>query len=75
MDSLSFVLGVKAMEMRGAQLRELIFNPTGKDKADVDTASVRLVLRKEKSGDELTFQRSVLSGKGGSEYRLDGKVR
>lgn len=73
MDAISFVLGVRASHLRGASLKDLIFNPEGKSSADADRASVELVLRKVDDGDELVFQRSVTSA-GTSEYKINGKA-
>ncbi|KAI3903802.1 hypothetical protein MKW92_009498 [Papaver armeniacum] len=68
MDAISFVLGVKSSQLRGAQLKDLIcaFGDNRK-------AFVKLVYQLS-SGIELQFTRSISSSGGGSEYRLDDNV-
>jgi structural maintenance of chromosome 1 len=74
MDAISFVLGVQAKHLRGSHLKELIYNPHGKEAGDAESAVVRLVLKNAKLDKELVFERVVNNAnKGGSEYRIDSK--
>ncbi|KZV80769.1 condensin complex subunit SMC1 [Exidia glandulosa HHB12029] len=85
MDAISFVLGVKSMQLRSSQLKDLIYRgrrlaegtqsqsqnePAGE--GDATKAWVRAILE-DKDGNELTFQRTV-SINGASEYRLNNRV-
>ena len=79
MDAISFVLGVRASNLRGSMLKELINNNARGKGA---RASVSLVLVRGAAGgqgddssasDEMHFMRSITS-KGTSEYRVDGRV-
>ncbi|KAK9146377.1 hypothetical protein Sjap_006280 [Stephania japonica] len=73
MDAISFVLGVRSVQLRGAQLKDLIYAFDDKEKEQKGRrAFVRLVYQLGNGG-ELQFTRSI-SSSGGSEYRLDGKV-
>ncbi|KAF9607877.1 hypothetical protein IFM89_003581 [Coptis chinensis] len=73
MDAISFVLGVRSVQLRGAQMKDLIYAFDDKEKNEKGRrAFVRLVYQLG-SGVELQFMRSI-SSSGGSEYRLDGKV-
>ncbi|KAK4795735.1 hypothetical protein SAY86_028061 [Trapa natans] len=73
MDAISFVLGVRTGQLRGAQLKDLIyaFDDSEKDQRG-RRAFVRLVYLMG-NGSELQFTRTITST-GGSEYRIDGKV-
>lgn len=71
MDAISFVLGVRSGQLRGAQLKDLIYAFDDKEKEQKGRrAFVRLVYQLS-SGSELQFTRSITSS-GGSEYRIDG---
>ncbi|KAL5711873.1 Structural maintenance of chromosomes protein 1 [Ranunculus cassubicifolius] len=73
MDAISFVLGVRSVQLRGAQLKDLIYAFDDREKDQKGRrAFVRLVYHLG-NGTELQFMRSITSA-GGSEYRLDGKV-
>lgn len=73
MDAISFVLGVRSVQLRGAQLKDLIYAFDDKEKDEKGRrAFVRLVYLLANES-ELTFTRTI-TGSGGSEYRLDGKV-
>ncbi|XP_078441861.1 structural maintenance of chromosomes (SMC) family protein [Wolffia australiana] len=73
MDAISFVLGVRSVQLRGAQLKDLIYAFDDKEKEQKGRkAFVRLVYLMA-NGSELHFTRSITSS-GGSEYRIDGKV-
>ncbi|KAL4571973.1 hypothetical protein LXL04_018741 [Taraxacum kok-saghyz] len=73
MDAISFVLGVRTGQLRGAQLKDLIYAFEDRDKEQRGRkAFVKLVYRLG-NGTELLFTRTITSA-GGSEYRLDDRV-
>ncbi|XP_048136276.1 structural maintenance of chromosomes protein 1 [Rhodamnia argentea] len=73
MDAISFVLGVRTGQLRGAQLKDLIYAFDDREKEQKGRrAFVRLVYQMG-NGSELHFTRTITSS-GGSEYRIDGKV-
>ena len=67
MDAICFVLGMRTAQLRGADLRDLVYNGAGA----TGRAFVKLVLAKP-DGEELEFMRSIANAQ--SEYRLDGTV-
>lgn len=76
MDAISFVLGVRTAQLRGNQLRDLVYrnleDPT--DDASRRKATVKLIYcQKEEPLTEIEFMRSVTVG-GASEYRVQGRV-
>ncbi|PON62633.1 Structural maintenance of chromosomes protein [Parasponia andersonii] len=71
MDAISFVLGVRTGQLRGTQLKDLIYAFDDKEKEQKGRrAFVRLVYQLG-NGSELHFTRTITSS-GGSEYRIDG---
>ncbi|KAH7837895.1 hypothetical protein Vadar_019309 [Vaccinium darrowii] len=73
MDAISFVLGVRTGQLRGSQLKDLIYAFDDREKEQKGRrAFVRLVYQLG-SGAELQFTRTIASS-GGSEYRIDGRV-
>ncbi|XP_022771267.1 structural maintenance of chromosomes protein 1-like isoform X2 [Durio zibethinus] len=73
MDAISFVLGVRTGQLRGAQLKDLIYAYDDREKEQRGRrAFVRLVYQLA-GGSELCFTRSITSA-GGSEYRIDSSV-
>ncbi|KAI7730151.1 hypothetical protein M8C21_001439 [Ambrosia artemisiifolia] len=73
MDAISFVLGVRTGQLRGAQLKDLIYAFDDREKEQRGRrAYVKLVYRLE-NGTDLLFTRTITSA-GGSEYRVDDKV-
>ncbi|KAK5820311.1 hypothetical protein PVK06_025357 [Gossypium arboreum] len=73
MDAISFVLGVRTGQLRGGQLRDLIYAFDDREKEQRGRrAFVRLVYQLA-GGSELCFTRSITST-GGSEYRIDSSV-
>ena len=85
MDAISFVLGVRTMQLRGQQLRDLIFRKEGEETVERD-AYVKLSFAKasaeeeEEGGEEddeaaeiLTFARKI-SSSGASSYVLNGRT-
>lgn len=73
MDAISFVLGVRTGQLRGSQLKDLIYAFDDKEKEQRGRrAFVRLVYQLG-NGTEIQFTRTI-TGSGGSEYRIDGNV-
>ncbi|VVB05682.1 unnamed protein product [Arabis nemorensis] len=73
MDAISFVLGVRTGQLRGSQLKDLIYAFDDREKEQRGRkAFVRLVYQLD-DGLELRFTRSITSA-GGSEYRIDDRV-
>ncbi|XP_024965510.1 structural maintenance of chromosomes protein 1 [Cynara cardunculus var. scolymus] len=73
MDAISFVLGVRTGQLRGAQLKDLIYAFDDREKEQRGRrAYVKLVYRLG-NGTELLFTRTI-TGAGGSEYRIDDRV-
>ncbi|CAH2064119.1 unnamed protein product [Thlaspi arvense] len=70
MDAISFVLGVRTGQLRGSQLKDLIYAFDDREKEQ--RAFVRLVYLLD-DGLELRFTRTITSA-GGSEYRIDDRV-
>ncbi|XP_028765493.1 structural maintenance of chromosomes protein 1 [Neltuma alba] len=73
MDAISFVLGVRTGQLRGAQLKDLIYAYDDKEKEQKGRrAFVRLVYQLG-NGSEIQFTRTITSA-GVSEYRIDGST-
>ncbi|XP_052171726.1 structural maintenance of chromosomes protein 1 isoform X1 [Diospyros lotus] len=73
MDAISFVLGVRTGQLRGSQLKDLIYAFDDREKDQKGRrAFVRLVYQLG-NGTEIQFTRAITSS-GGSEYRIDGRV-
>ncbi|XP_024013454.1 structural maintenance of chromosomes protein 1 [Eutrema salsugineum] len=73
MDAISFVLGVRTGQLRGSQLKDLIYAFDDREKEQRGRrAFVRLVYLLD-DGLELHFTRTITSA-GGSEYRIDNRV-
>ncbi|KAK8506157.1 hypothetical protein V6N13_002797 [Hibiscus sabdariffa] len=71
MDAISFVLGVRTGQLRGTQLRDLIYAFDDREKEQSGRrAFVRLVYQLA-GGTKLRFTRTILPS-GGSEYQIDG---
>ncbi|CAN1245028.1 Structural maintenance of chromosomes protein 1 [Linum grandiflorum] len=73
MDAISFVLGVRTGQLRGAQLKDLIYAFDDKDKEQKGRKAFVSLVYLLASGAELHFTRGITSA-GASEYRIDGKV-
>lgn len=72
MDAISFVLGVRSMQLRGAQLKDLIYAFDDKEReVKGRKAFVKLVFITS-TGEELEFTRGI-SPAGSSEYKLNRK--
>ena len=70
MDAISFVVGLGSRDLRGKQLKDLIYRNTN-DKGDENrSASVALVYACD--GKKTIFKRAI-SSQGVGEYRIDGK--
>ncbi|XP_051142865.1 structural maintenance of chromosomes protein 1 [Andrographis paniculata] len=73
MDAISFVLGVRTGQLRGAQLRDLIYAFDDREKEQRGRrAHVKLVYQMP-DGSETEFTRSITPA-GGSEYRIGSYV-
>ncbi|CAI8602833.1 unnamed protein product [Vicia faba] len=73
MDAISFVLGVRTGQLRGAQLKDLIYAFDDRDKEQKGRrAFVRMVYQLANES-EIRFTRTITSA-GGSEYRIDDSV-
>jgi structural maintenance of chromosome 1 len=70
MDSISFVMGLKAIHLRATNLRELIYS--GDSKYTPKSASVKLVFETTEK-DEIHFMRTIASS-GTSVYTINDKV-
>eukprot|EP00040_Diaphanoeca_grandis_P035198 m.220674 g.220674 ORF g.220674 m.220674 type:complete len:1237 (-) comp33325_c2_seq1:161-3871(-) len=73
MDAISFVLGVKTRDLRGNQLKDLVYGANSSGHAVSDKASVTAVFKIDDGASELRFSRAI-TGKGGTEYRIGKKV-
>ena len=73
MDAISFVLGVRSMQLRGAQLKDLLYAYDDKDREQRGRkAFVKLVFITG-SGEEMEFTRTITSA-GSSEYRIGNRA-
>lgn len=73
MDAISFVLGVRTGQLRGAQLKDLIYAFDDRDKEQKGRkAFVRLVYQLANNS-EIKFTRAITSA-GASEYRIDDSI-
>jgi structural maintenance of chromosome 1 len=68
MDAISFVLGVKSSQLRGSQLKELIY----KGDSEYVVKSCYVKCRYQAEDSMIEFQRKI-SMAGSSEYSIDGK--
>ncbi|GAB4841723.1 hypothetical protein Ancab_022445 [Ancistrocladus abbreviatus] len=73
MDAISFVLGVRSGQLRGAQLKDLIYAYDDKEKEQRGRKAYVMLVYLLASGAEIQFKRTIASS-GGSEYRIDEKV-
>lgn len=73
MDAISFVLGVRSMQLRGAQLKDLLYAYNDKDREQKGRkAYVKLVFITG-NGEEMEFTRTITSS-GSSEYRINPRT-
>jgi len=71
MDAISFSVGVQSKDLRGRQLKDLIYRSTTDDGTEERSAAVTLVY--ECDGAETKFTRGIKKD-GVGEYRIDGKA-
>jgi structural maintenance of chromosome 1 len=70
MDAISFVLGVKTQQLRGTQLRDLVYqSPHAQD--NPDTAFVEMLYLEDERV-EKRFRRSITAA-GAADYRVNGR--
>ncbi|XP_011627814.1 structural maintenance of chromosomes protein 1 [Amborella trichopoda] len=73
MDAISFVLGIRSAQLRGAHLRDLIYASDDRDKEQKGRrASVKLVYETA-GGEHVKFSRTI-TGAGSSDYRIDDRI-
>lgn len=73
MDAISFVLGVRSSHLRGAQLKDLIYALDDSEKEQRGRRAFVKLVYQMTNGNEIQFTRTI-TGAGGSEYRIDGRV-
>lgn len=73
MDAISFVLGVRTGQLRGAQLKDLIYSFDDSEREQRGRKAFVKLVYLLASGTEIHFTRNITSA-GGSEYRIDGRV-
>ncbi|XP_020242029.1 structural maintenance of chromosomes protein 1-like [Asparagus officinalis] len=73
MDAISFVLGVRSTHLRGAQLKDLIYAFDDREKEQKGRRAFVKLVYQMTNGNEIQFTRTITGG-GGSEYRVDGRV-
>eukprot|EP00316_Scyphosphaera_apsteinii_P022800 CAMPEP_0119313214 /NCGR_PEP_ID=MMETSP1333-20130426/28260_1 /TAXON_ID=418940 /ORGANISM="Scyphosphaera apsteinii, Strain RCC1455" /LENGTH=1316 /DNA_ID=CAMNT_0007317997 /DNA_START=36 /DNA_END=3986 /DNA_ORIENTATION=- len=71
MDAISFVVGLQSKDLRGKQLKDLVYKRSGDDGSEERSASVSLVCKLNDV--ETKFTRSV-SEAGVGTYRVNGRV-
>ncbi|CAK9221365.1 unnamed protein product [Sphagnum jensenii] len=72
MDAISFVLGVRSMQLRGAQLKDLIYAFDDREREQRGRKAFVKLVYVLGSGEELHFTRTI-SSNGSSEYRIDNQ--
>ncbi|GFP85426.1 structural maintenance of chromosomes protein 1 [Phtheirospermum japonicum] len=73
MDAISFVLGVRTGQLRGAQLRDLIYAFDDREKEQKGRRAYVMLVYQMPDGSEIEFTRSITPA-GGSEYRIGNRV-
>ncbi|KAL0418640.1 UNVERIFIED_CONTAM: Structural maintenance of chromosomes protein 1 [Sesamum radiatum] len=73
MDAISFVLGVRTGQLRGAQLRDLIYAFDDREKEQRGRRAHVMLVYQLPDGSEIEFTRSITTA-GGSEYRIGDRV-
>lgn len=71
MDGISFVVGLNSRDLRGKQLKDLIYRAQGDTGDEERSASVAMIY--ERDGKLTSFKRAI-SASGVGEYRIDGKL-
>uniref|UniRef100_A0A6U9R7I1 Structural maintenance of chromosomes protein n=1 Tax=Picocystis salinarum TaxID=88271 RepID=A0A6U9R7I1_9CHLO len=72
MDAISFVLGVKSSQLRGAALKDLVYNGDGGNSGQTSKSFVRLAYEMA-DGKEVHFTR-IINAQGTSEYKIDNRT-
>ncbi|KAI5069842.1 hypothetical protein GOP47_0016143 [Adiantum capillus-veneris] len=72
MDAISFVLGVRSMQLRGAQLKDLIYAFDDKEREQKGRKAFVKLVYIAGNGEELHFARNITSS-GSSDYKINGK--
>lgn len=73
MDAISFVLGVRTGQLRGAQLRDLIYAFDDREKQQKGRRAFVMLVYQESDGSEMEFTRSITPA-GSSEYRINDRM-
>ncbi|KAL3620599.1 Structural maintenance of chromosomes protein 1 [Castilleja foliolosa] len=73
MDAISFVLGVRTGQLRGAQLRDLIYAFDDREKEQKGRRAYVMLVYQMPDGSEIEFTRAITPA-GGSEYRIGNRV-
>jgi structural maintenance of chromosome 1 len=73
MDAISFVLGVRSMQLRGAQLKDLIYAFDDKEREQKGRRAFVKLVYLTGNGEELHLTRTITST-GSSEYRINNKT-
>ncbi|XP_073284686.1 structural maintenance of chromosomes protein 1-like isoform X1 [Primulina huaijiensis] len=73
MDAISFVLGVRTGQLRGAQLRDLVYAFDDREKERRGRKAHVMLVYQLPDGPEIQFTRSITTA-GGSEYRVGEHV-
>ncbi|KAG6429104.1 hypothetical protein SASPL_107143 [Salvia splendens] len=73
MDAISFVLGVRTGQLRGAQLRDLIYAFDDREKQQKGRRAFVMLVYQRADGSEIEFTRSITPA-GSSEYRINDRM-
>lgn len=72
MDAISFVLGVRSMQLRGAQLKDLIYAFDDKEREQKGRKAFVKLVYLTANGEELHFAR-IITSSGASDYKINNK--
>eukprot|EP00250_Pteridium_aquilinum_P035761 c9905_g1_i1 orf=330-3992(-) len=72
MDAISFVLGVRSMQLRGAQLKDLIYAFDDKEREQKGRKAFVKLVYLAGNGEELHFAR-IITSSGASDYKINNK--
>lgn len=72
MDAISFVLGIRSMQLRGAQLKDLIYAFDDKEREQKGRKAYVKLVYLTGTGEELQFAR-VITSSGASDYKINDK--
>lgn len=72
MDAISFVLGVRSMQLRGAQLKDLIYAFDDKEREQKGRKAFVKLVYLTGNGEELHFAR-IITSSGASDYKINNK--